>query len=75
MNGDIAPISALASGVAAPNSAAAVSATRIAECLECMIRFELTLKGAGRRSGLRRGELFVPFTLQAASQPAGLLAT
>ena len=50
MNGDIAPISALASGVAAPNSAAAASATRIAECLEFMIRFELTLKNwAGLR--------------------------
>ncbi|GBH27540.1 hypothetical protein BvRS1_45890 [Burkholderia vietnamiensis] len=38
MNGDIVPISALASGVAAPNKMAAVSATRIAERLGFMMR-------------------------------------
>ena len=56
MNGDIAPISALASGVAAPNRAAAASATKIAECLEFMVRVELKLMKLGVALG-RGGRL------------------
>lgn len=70
MNGDIAPISALASGVAAPNRAAAASATKIAECLGFTVRGELRLMKLGVALG--RGGLALPFERLAVSCSACL---